>query len=430
MEEFALSQENERGRIETAQIGACMDRISAMVREQGRKKGAVVKLYLSNFRTYNDSFGYAFGGTLINEISTYLRSIEGVTTYHIRGVEFILVSELQVRRDITSILDSIMRRFDDTWQIGNIVCACSVHAGVVHLPGEAETASEVLELLGLAVNESALLGKNQLVEFNDDLKLKYLRRHQIALEIPRAIEADLIELHFRPTFQVSKERFTRVDSYAQMFCEGIGLVREPELVSIAENSGQINALKRYVLTRTCGLIAEMIAAGIDFETVAIKASPIQFLQERFVPDLAAVIKAAGIPAHCLAFEVEENMANSTFPRIYACMTELSEMGVELILSDFGSGSLGLYNILSMSINAVKIKKSLVWMIDNDPNGASFVDGLINLSKGFELKLVAEGVETQAQVDKLNEFGCDYQQGNYFSGFLTSKKLIEKLKNGK
>jgi len=421
-----VEQPNARGRQNTPQIGACIDRLTAIMREPGRKKGAVIKLYLSNFKSYNDSFGYAFGGMLIGEITSYLESIDGVDTYHIRGVEYILIAEIASKQSISGIADAILQRFEDTWQIDNIICACSVNAGIVYLPGAAETPNEVLEQLGTAINESAQMGANILVEYNDELVAKYQRSNVIAQHIHRAIAEDAIDMQYRPVYQVSAKRFSRIDCSAQLFCEGLGLVKELEFMAVAERSGQINAVSGYIVRKAIGLIKVLIDKGISFETVSVKISPIQLLQERFVGDLTEMITQAGIPASRLAFEVEENTANSTFSKVYMCVTELSDMGIEIILSDFGTGSLGIYNILSMSVDVVKIKRQLIWQMDNTPNGASLVEGLIHLARNFGLKLIAEGVETEEQVKLLADYGCEYQQGYYHSDFLAVNDLIELL----
>jgi len=245
--------------------------------------------------------------------------------------------------------------------------------------------------------------------------------------IPVAIKDGGITLQYRPTRQISTGRFTRIDCSLQMYCEGLGIIKEAEVISVAEISGQINAINQFVLSKLCSLIAELLENKIEFETVSVKISPIQLLQERFVSDLAEMIKNAGIPANHLALEVDENTANSTFSRVYMCVTELSDMGIEIILSDFGSGSLGIYSILSMSVDVVKVKRQLIWQMDNTPNGASLVEGLVHLAKSFELKLVAEGVETEEQVRLLDSFGCDYRQGFYYSGVMPSAELIGLLK---
>ena len=421
-----MEQKNERGRVITPRIDECMKSVDNLMNGSGKNKGAVVKLYLTNFKSYNDAFGYRFGGRLINEITAFLESVKDVEAYNIRGVEYILLIKASSRRTISEALDEIMRRFDDAWHIDNVICTCSVNGGIVYLPGDAATPNEVLEQLSTAIAESILIGQNHIVEYDSVLIKKYQRRNAIAQRIPQALQDGSIETWFWPTYQVSAKKYARIDCNLRMHCQGLGLIQEAELISVAEQSGQIGAISRFVVSRMCGLISELISQNKEFETVGVRLSLVQLLQDRFIRDLADIIEEAGIPADRLAFEVNEATANSSFSRIYMCMGELSEMGIEMILSDFGTGSLGIYSILSMSINTVKIDKQLIAQMESMPNGTALLDSLISLSKSFGLKLVAEGVGTAEQARLLEELGCDYQKGVYYNPALTSDGVISIL----
>ena len=419
-----MEEKNTRGRFEKPQINVCIDRLKELT--DNKKKCAVIKLYLENFKAYNDSFGYDFGGMLINEVTSFLDSIDGIESYHIRGVEYILITKAHSQRDVDEVLNTILQRFDNTWNVKNLVCTCSVNAGVVHLPGYANTPDDIFEQLSHAINESVMLGQNEFAEYNEKLRKKIERRSIIAQQIPKAIKDGTLMVRFWPIYQVSRKRFTRIDCSIRMHCEGIGVISEEELIPVAEQSGQIYAISQYAITKVCELVSELIAKNKDFETVAVKISPIQFLQERFAGDVADIIKKTEVPANRLAFEVSENTVHNMFSRAHSCMGELSGMGIEMILAGFGTGSLGVNSILSMSIDVVKIIRMLVWQIDNSSNGSALVDGLIYLCKNFGLKLVAEGVESEAQLKMLEESGCEYLKGLYYSGSLSAEELLPLL----
>ena len=419
---------NIRGRFDPPLISTCVERLEGLFGEGKKKKGAVLKLYLNNFKSYNDSFGFKFGGLLIDEITAFLEAIDEADIYHIRGVEYVLIIETSSRAVIKTIIDSILQRFEEAWHVNSIECMCSVNAGVIYFPGHANTPDEVIEFLELAISESSRLGLNYLVEYDEEFIKKHRRKSVIAKQIPNCLKTGGIEMLFRPTFKCSTGRYSRIDCRMRMFCEGLGLVGEAEIYPVAEQSGQINSVGSYAISKACELVSYLIKQKQDFETVAIKISPLQFLQDRFVRDVAEMIEEAGIPANRLAFEVDEVAAQSVFPRTHMCMHELSEMGIEMILTDFGTGSFGVSNILSMSIDVVKITRSLIWQMDNTPNGASVVDGLIIFANKLGLKLIADGVETEAQAKMLAEFGCEYQQGRFFVNAVPANELIPILKS--
>jgi len=422
MEDF-----NVRGRFDAPHIRECIESLTPLLDERNKRKGAIAKLYLSDFKAFNDSFGYEFGGKLLNEITAFLESIDGIQVYHIRGVEYIIAIESHSKHFINSTMETILSRFEETWNIDNIYCICSVDAGIVFFPGDVDTPMAVLEKLSRAINRSANYGKNFLVVYNDELDKKYYRRYVIAQNIPKSIQNGEMEARFRPIYQVSAKRFTRVECSLRMYSEELGLVVESELIPVAEQSGQIYAISRFMISKACGVIASLIEQNKDFETVAVRLSPIQFQQEHFANKLADQINEYGIPANRLAIEIDETTAHSSFSHVTECIEILSDMGVEIILSDFGSSSLGLMDMTGMPLDVVKINKQLIWQIDNAPGGELMLDGLAYLAGRMGYKLIASGVETKTQASRLDACGCDYRLGLYYSRSLTAEELSSFIK---
>lgn len=400
----------------------CVDALTEILGAGKKKKGAVIKLHLEDFKAFNDTFGYEFGGRFLQEISRFLCMIEGADVYRVAGVEYIVILEDLARPVVEQVLENIIDRFDRSWQLSGMDCMCAVNIGLCWFPGYSETADGMLEDLSHAVSESALMGQNQVVVYDTDLMQKILRKNTLARKIPEALQSGAVELRYRPTWNVEKERFTRADCYIRMLDSEFGIIPYQEFISIAEQSGQIGAVSQYSIRKTCELIASFMDAGKEFESIAVPISPIQFLQERFAQDVEIILQETAIPAEKLAFEITDILAMRAFSSAQTNLGALSDLGVEIVLTEFGTGYSGLNNILDMPVDVVKLERLLIWQLDNDPRGAHLAEGLIHIAKNLGVKLIAEGVETETQVAQLKKFGCMYEQGFYYSPTLAASEL--------
>jgi diguanylate cyclase (GGDEF)-like protein len=295
-----------------------------------KSKGVALKLYLENFKAFNDMFGYQFGGLFLKEIARYLCGIPGADVYRPVGVEFIIILEGQNRSGAIAVLEDIIDRFNSSWSINNMDCMCSCNLGMAFYPGHASTAAELMDQLGHAADASAEQGPNQYAIFDTELNQKLYRLNAIARMIPSAIESGQLELRYRPSHSVPGNRFTRADSYMRLLSPEFGVIQASEFIPVAEETGLIYMVSQYAVTEACKLIARLNELEVDFESIAVPISPIQFMQERFVGDVASAIETAGIEPGQLALEVPESVALSSFASGREKMAELSDMGVEIV----------------------------------------------------------------------------------------------------
>lgn len=410
-------------------IEPCLKRLDSLLGGDGAKKekGAVIKVYLENFKSFNDTFGYHFGGLFIQEIGRFLSEIRGAEVYRTAGVEFIVLLEKANHAAAQTMADEITNRFGESWHINNMDCMASCNVGLAYYPGHAQSASEMMDNLSHAVSESAQTGQNMVITFDEDLKRKLIRRTSIARDIPKALEENRVEIRYRPSYNVEQKRFTRADCYMRLLNSDFGIIPAAEFIPIAEESGQINAISLYAIDKVCAMIARLREEKLDFETIAVPISPIQFMQDHFVEDVEAAVEKAGIPAQSLAFEVAESITLNAYANAQMRISELADLGIELVLAEFGTGYSGLNNVLNLPVKVLKLERLLIWQMDNDPRVPHLVEGLIHIAKNLGMKLIAEGVETAAQVENLKSFGCEYEQGFYYSPTMTPDELVEAFK---
>ncbi|MEG2174229.1 MAG: GGDEF domain-containing phosphodiesterase [Oscillospiraceae bacterium] len=378
-------------------------------------KGAVIKLYLKNFNLFNDTFGYAYGSLLLEQVYAFLSTLADGCVHRYGGVEFLILLDGASDRQAAQITKRIQARFESTWCIQEMVCICLVSMGLVFYSQEMHNVPDLIKRVEYATSEASRKGDpHVLTIFDYELQQAVRRRQRISQLIGKALQEHQVEIRYRPTFCVEKGIFTRADCYLRMVSPELGIVSAAELIPVAEDSGQICAINRYAIRAVCCQIRRLLKEKIGFESISMPVSPMQLLQEHFVEDMAEILREYRIPQGYFSIELAESAMINSIGRISMIMQELSAIGVEIVLNDFGTGYFGIHNILDFPVDVVKLDRLFVWQLETNPRSGHLIEGLIHIAHNLGLKLIAEGVETGNQVALLMAYGCRYEQGFYYS----------------
>lgn len=392
----------------------------------GDGQGVVMKFYIENFKRMNELFGFSYCEELLKAILEYLREKTGCTVYRYVGVEFIAILRSRTQGQAVRLAEEILDRFSQSWKIDGTDCMCSCQIGLCSYPGYASSADEILKCLDLAVSKAAETGMNQYAIYDSKLHAAHLRKQAIAKYISTALENHELEIRFRPTYNTQENRFVRAEYYMRMFVKDIGMVGSAEFVPIAEDTGQISSVEYYALERVAQEIAELEKKGIEYESIAVPVSPVLIIQENFVDTVQSMIEKYQIPSGKLAVEIDEYALTTTPVIIEIVMQQLKDLGVELILNNFGSGYSGISKILELPVDTLKFERMFMWQLETNPKSEPIVECLIKAADKLGKRLIAEGVETQRQLDILAKFGCAYQQGYYYSPTIPQELLVNVL----
>ena len=403
---------------------ACLKHLSHAL--GSNERGVVLKLYIENFKQLNQLLGYEYCENLLNQILAYLKETCGNNVYHYIGVEYMIILDHLSQGQAMSLAEEIAGRFDHAWKIDGTDCLCSVQMGLCAYPGHAVTSEQMLKCLDLAVTRAGEGGPNQAVIFDSTLQNQLLRRQSIALYLKTALEKEEVEILYRPTFSTEKDTFTRAELSMRIFIKGLGLIGAGEFMSVAEDSGQIRALLYYALEKVCQCIRQAEDAGCEFQSITLPVSPVLFLQEDFIDEVARVIKAYHIPQGTLALELKESALTMGYLNFNIMLQKLADMGVELILSEFGSGCSSISASLDLPVHTVKLERLFIWQLETNEKSRHIIQGLIRIANDLNLSIIAEGVETENQVSVLTAAGCSCQQGFYYSPALKQENLIRIL----
>lgn len=403
---------------------ACLKHLSHAL--GSNERGVVLKLYIENFKQLNQLLGYEYCENLLKQILAYLKQACGNNVYHYIGVEYMIILDHLSQGQAMSLAEEIAGRFDHAWKIDGTDCLCSVQMGLCAYPGHADTAEQILKCLDLAVTRAGEGGPNQAVIFDSTLQNQLLRRQSIALYLKTALEKEEVEILYRPTFSIETGTFSRAELSMRIFIKGLGLIGAGEFMSVAEDSGQIRALLYYALEKVCQCIRQAEDAGCEFESITLPVSPVLFLQEDFIDEVARVMKDYCVPQGKLALELKESALTMGYLSINIMLQKLADMGVELILSEFGSGCSSISASLDLPVHTVKLERLFIWQLETNEKSRHIIQGLIRMAKDLHLSIIAEGVETENQVSVLTAAGCSCQQGFYYSPPLKLENLIRVL----
>lgn len=389
-------------------------------------QGVVMKVYLENFKRMNDLFGFEHCNELLITVMEYLEKKTNCAVFRNVGVEFIIIMRNWNLKDAQEIAEQIIERFGQSWIVEDKKYFCTVQIALCAYPGFPTSANELLKCLDLAVLQGTDQGSNQVVLYDNELHRQYLRRQAIAKNLSTAIAQDQVEINYRPIYCQRRGKFTRAELFMRIFIPDAGMVSSAEYLPIAEDTGQTRIVEYYALNQAAATIARLLDEGKKFESIAVPISPSLLQHGDFVEEVSQVLEDYDIPPKKLALEIDEFAASTAYCDISILLQNLSWLGVELILDNFGSGSTGLSWIFELPMDTLKFSPSFVHQLENNSKSRPVNEGLVQIARRMKKKLIASGVDTQRQKDLLDRLGCDMQQGSFYTPIMPEQELMALL----
>jgi EAL domain-containing protein (putative c-di-GMP-specific phosphodiesterase class I) len=270
--------------------------------------------------------------------------------------------------------------------------------------------------------QSKALGRNTFQFYAASQNQLTLRRLEIETRLRRALDQDEFVLHYQPIMSLASNAMVGVEALLRWNDPDKGLIGPAEFIPIAEESGAIVPIGLWVLENACAQLRAWNAGSAAPLTMAVNISPRQFGNGNFIEDLRAVINRAAVAPYQLHLEITEGVMMREHTATETILAELGKMEVCVAIDDFGTGYSSLSQMRRIHANFIKIDRSFVKDCPADPGSVAIVRAIIAMAHGLKLKVIAEGVETQAQLDLLRELGCDMAQGFFFSQPLDATAL--------
>ncbi len=382
---------------------------------RGREHVGVLFIDLDNFKVVNDTLGHNVGDMLLKtisgRISSALRGTDCVC--RIGGDEFaVILQELPGHSEAALVAGKILNELAQAVWVNDSEIYIGASIGISLYPDDAADMHALLRCADVAMYYAKSRGKNNFQLFQQDMEGKALKRLAMESALRKALEKNEFVLHYQPQVDVASGKIVAVEALIRWPRPDLGVVGPLDFIPVAEESGLIIPMGEWVLRTACRQAREWMDAGTPLR-VAVNLSSRQFADERLVPNIMAITEEAGLPAHMLELELTESMLMDTKDVSIAKLEELKAAGFMLSVDDFGTGYSSMTYLKRFPIHALKIDRSFIQDLPHDQDDAAITKAIVSMAQSLGLEIVAEGVETNEQMEFLREHGCMVSQGFFF-----------------
>jgi len=377
----------------------------------------VMLLDLDRFKTINETLGHNLGDRLLVGVAERLlvEAGEGATLARLTGDEFIfLIPKVENTEELYQRATRIIHCLKEPFHLGTQEVHTSCGLGIVMYPGDGEDAETLLRNAETAMYRAKEQGRNNYQLYTAVMNAKAFKQLLMENSMRRALERNEFIVHFQPQVDLETRRVVGAEALVRWQHPDLGLVFPTEFIGLAEDTGLIVPLGEWVLKEACRQNKAWQAKGLPSITVAVNLSARQFLQKGLSSHVADILKETGLDPHWLGLEVTESVALKDADFTLACLHDLRAMGLHLSLDDFGTGYSSLSYLKRFPIQTIKIDQSFVRDLATDPNDAAIASAVMALARALRLSVIAEGVETEEQLEFLRSQGCRYIQGYLMS----------------
>jgi diguanylate cyclase (GGDEF)-like protein/PAS domain S-box-containing protein len=378
---------------------------------------AVLFIDLDRFKDVNDAFGHVTGDEVLKLMAERLSDTIRVsdTAARLGGDEFIVLAENVIREpDVGDFAQRLVDALAEPFPLHGQECRLSASVGIAMFPQDGADAATLLKKADIAMYRAKDAGRNSHAFFSEVDTPPAEDRIVMGAGIRRALDTDQLLLHYQPKVSVRTGAITGVEALVRWQHPERGLLLPESFIPLAEDSGLIRHIGRWVLNEACMQAVRWANELPQPVRVAVNLSAREFSDERLVVEIAHALARTELPPELLELEITESMMMENPERAAQTLHEIKEMGVHVSIDDFGTGYSSLARLKKFPIESVKIDRSFIRDIAIDPDDAAIVAAVIAMAHGLRLKVVAEGVETADQLRFLRERNCDEIQGFYFS----------------
>ncbi|MEM8514564.1 diguanylate cyclase (GGDEF)-like protein/PAS domain S-box-containing protein [Massilia sp. MP_M2] len=377
----------------------------------------VMLIDLDRFKFVNDSMGHKAGDVLLVTVAQRLRAAlrDADTVARLSGDEFVVILNEHADEPLSpAVVQRIMDAVAQPVMLANkeFFVTCSV--GVAVFPTEGTLSENLIEHADIAMYRAKKLGRNNFQFFTPSMNDEAMERVRIEGALRNALERDEFVLHYQPQVDMKTGQIVGMEALIRWNHPELGMVPPGRFVGVAEETGLIVPIGAWVMRTACAQNKAWQLAGYPRLRVAVNLSARQFGAADLMASLEATLQETGLDAACLEIELTESLFMSDVTPAVELLHRMKALGINLSIDDFGTGYSSFSYLSRFPIDVLKIDRSFVADITHDANDAAIVTSIIALAHNLKLAVIAEGVETLAQLDYLRTHGCDEMQGYYFS----------------
>ncbi|GGI88608.1 bifunctional diguanylate cyclase/phosphodiesterase [Legionella impletisoli] len=384
---------------------------------------ALFVIDIDNFKTINDTLGHVIGDEYIKKFSEHLETLtrKGDVISRIGGDEYTLITgRIESSTGVRKIAERMVEQLNAPLVVGDKLLTCTVSIGIAIYPSDGETTEELLKHADIAMYSSKKSGKNTYRFYEE--KLSYLQNRQAEIEsyLRTALKNNEFNLYFQPMYNLITKEIIGTEVLLRWHNEVLGEIPPNEFIPVAEQTGWLIPIGEWVLNKASKQAQEWLSRYKKPLVFSVNVSPIQFENHNFFDKLREILKENALPPEYFEIEITERLLMNPNPEVMSCLDKISGIGVNIAIDDFGMGYTSLTKLKSLPIKTMKIDKFFISEIHDAEHKVIVIDTIIKLSQELGMSVMAEGIETQEQIDYLIAHNCLLGQGFFLNKPLSSE----------
>jgi diguanylate cyclase (GGDEF)-like protein/PAS domain S-box-containing protein len=404
------------------------DRLQHALQRSGREQQQLAILFidLDRFKNVNDTLGHHIGDELLKQVALALSGTlrDGDTLARLGGDEFIVLLEnVEGEFGAGHVAEKLMAMFEQPFVVSDYELFVTGSVGISLFPNDATDLNMLIRNADVAMYQAKARGRNGYRFYAPSMTGEGVERLRLETMLRRAIEKNEIFLNYQPQVEIDTGRLIGVEALVRWENPELGLVPPARFIPLAEDTGFINQLGKWVMYQACRQMMRWQEAGLQVPKIAVNLSLKQFERGSIAHMVADILKETGLDPHRLQLEVTESVIMNTGDAL-VFINDLHSIGVGLAIDDFGTGYSSLAYLKQLPVQTLKIDRSFIKDISTDPNDEAIAIAIIQLGKSLNLSVIAEGVETEEQAAFLLRHGCNQAQGYFYSRPVLPDDLLD------
>ena len=409
------------------------DRLAKALAGARRRKDKVAILFLDldRFKDINDSLGHSVGDFLLQEVAERLKTWarEQDTVARLSGDEFVLLlNDVKDVPDAAVAAERLMNTITAEFVVQGHTLNVSCSVGISIFPEHGTDADRLIKNADAAMYSAKDNGRNNFRFFTADMNAQVVERLTLESSLRLALDRKQLFVVYQPQMDIASGRITGLEALLRWQHPELGLVPPDKFIRVAENSGLILPIGEWVLRTACSQARKWQEEGLPAVTMAVNVSAVQFRQQGFCELIRRVLHETGLAPQYLELELTESLLLANADLMLSVVQELKAMGLTLAIDDFGTGYSSFNYLKQFRVGKLKIDRVFIRDVAVNPDDAAITSAIISMAKSLHLKVIAEGVEDEAQMSFLRAHQCDEIQGYYFSKPLAVDKVADKLRD--
>jgi diguanylate cyclase (GGDEF)-like protein/PAS domain S-box-containing protein len=412
-----------------------MDRLAQAIATAERQKHSIYVLFfdLDRFKYINDTLGHDAGDELLKTITA--RMSECVrkcdTLARLGGDEFVLLlGNIHSEDAVQRLTERIMEKISEPMILGNQEITITSSIGLSAYPKDGSDAMALLKYADTAMYRAKELGRNGFQRYSEEMHTRVNEHLVMESRLRRALEREELLLHYQPLLDLKTGKIIGAEALIRWQHPELGLVPPARFIPLAEETGLITSIGEWVTRTACAQAKAWQDAGLPPVRIAVNLSAQQLVRPDLESEVQLALAETGLDAKYLELEITESMSMNDPERMVALLLKFKAMGVGVSIDDFGTGYSNLAYLKRFPVDRLKLDRSFVRDITNDPQDAGLAEAIISLAHSMHLTVVAEGVEELGQLSQLLDYGCDEMQGYYFSAPVPADAFGRMLQSGR